>query len=190
MKIRFYLRLVLAFNFLVVGCTTPQVISFYNEKVDFGRYKSYEIINPTRSKEDFSDEALKTIELIETAIATEMERKKYSYGYDSDLIIYYRYLVGQKVDYVAEPAYSRYHYDPYDPYYQPRQKVYDEGTFSIELKDSRTKKLVWQGSLDLKIKPRSKLSREEIVNQTITSIFAKYPFEAGNPTPLFDLEEE
>ena len=190
MNIRIFLGFILTLSFLAQGCTTPQVVSFYNEKAEFNRYKSYQIVNPTRSKDDFSDEALKTIDIIEATISAEMEKKKYTYDYDSDLIVYYRYLVGQEVDYVAEPAHAPYHYDPYDPYYQPRTKEYDEGTFSVELKDARTKKLVWQGSLDLKIKARSKLSREEIINQTITFIFAKYPFEAGNANPLFDPEEE
>jgi len=128
-------------------------------------------------------EARQTIDRLEAAIQNQMEIRHYQKSRLADLIIFYRILVDQQVDYRAD-NYPNY-YDPYTGYatYRVRRSEYDQGTLSIEMKDDRTDKLVWQGSLDFKIKSNSKLSQREIVDQSIALIFDEYPFRAGNSKP-------
>ena len=173
---------------LSIGCSTPQVITFYNEKADFASYNSFRVVNPTSEKDDFSKEARETLDQLESAIINQMEKRGYHMSHRADLIVYYRILIDQQTDYRVDNYPSRYDYYSGYSYYRVRKDQYDQGTMLIELKDAENRKLVWQGTLDLKIKNRSKISKDEIVEQTIAMIFERYPFLAGKAEPLFQVE--
>ncbi len=184
LRVRTFLLLIL------VGCSTPQVISFYNERADFGNFNTFRVVNPTSDKEDFSEDAQETLEQLEEAIIGQMEKRGYRLSHSADLLVYYRILIDQQTDYRIDDYPSRYNYNYYGRYnyYNVRKNQYDQGTLSVEFKNSDTRRLVWQGNLDLKVKSRSKVSKDEIVEQTIGIIFDQYPFEAGRSDPLFHVE--
>lgn len=173
---------------ILVGCSAPRVITFVNEQADFASYESFRVVNPTSEKDDFSQEAQETLDRLEAAIINEMEQRKYYVAHASDLIVYYRILIDQQTDYHMDNYPSRYDYYSGYSYYQVRKDQYDQGTLLIDLKDAGSRKLVWQGTLDLKVKDRSKVTKEEIVEHTIAMIFAEYPYEAGRSDPVIQVD--
>ena len=174
--------------FSQIACSTPRVITFYNEKIDFSKYNTFRVVNPTSEKEDFSEDAQETLDRLEGAIMDQMEKRGYQLSHSADVLVYYRILIDQQTDYRVDSYPSYYDYYRGYAYYDVRKNQYDQGTLSIELKDAESRKLIWQGTLDLKVKSRSKVSKDEIVDQTIGTIFGQYPFEAGKSEPVFQVE--
>ena len=125
---------------------------------------------------------------LEAAIGNQMENRGYHISHAADLIVYYRILIDQQTDYRMDNYPSRYDYYSGYSYYRVHKDQYDQGTLLIELKDAESRKLVWQGTLDLKVKNRSKVSKDDIVEQTIGMIFDQYPFVAGKSEPAFQVE--
>ena len=81
---------------------------------------------------------------------------------------------------------GRGYYNPfYDPYnYAPRSSRHIEGILLLEIKERKTRKLVWQGSLDLKYSKKSSNSNLELLKNTLFKIFKTYPYIAGNEEPV------
>jgi len=174
--------------FLWTGCKEIEVLSFYNESVDFGQYQTYSIDNPTLRGKEFSKEGSKSLENIEEAIEYEMNARNYDRSARADLIVLYRLTIENKVDYQADPAYPSYTtYYGYPPYI--RAKEYKEGILQIEIKDTKTRKLIWHGSLDLHINKRSKKGPPTIVKESVAMIYAEYPFAAGASKPVKTLDQ-
>jgi len=163
------------------SCQTSRVVSFYNEEVDFGKYKTFAIINPANRSEKLSLENKQSDELIEKAITKELNFKGYKREEPADLWVYYRFILDTNVNYHINDYY------PSRQYYDSNQYVntteYKEGLLLIEMRDPDTRKTIWQGSLDLKYKSRNK-SKVDPLNDAMKMIFESYPFLAGQSKPI------
>jgi len=173
---------------IALGCKSTEVQSFYNESVDFGQFYTFKIINPLHRGNDFSEKGIEATENIENSIAHEMELKQYRYGTRADLVVNYQIILDDKIEYRVNDYYSPYSYRysgyPYDPYYSVSKKHFKEGVFMIEIKDQRNRKLLWQGSLDLKINKKYLKDSKSIISETVALILKDYPFVAGKSESL------
>jgi len=187
--------------FLLSGCKSIEVMSFYSQGADFSDYYTFTVEDPLAKNNDYSVKGAESQQLIINAIASEMEQRGYEYVEQRhDLIVSYVIVLDNKIDYDVNRYNSFYgrrsiYYDSFgNPYFYRYNTVsareYKEGTLIIEIKQRKKKKLVWQGSVDLRINKRSKKSKDQIVEETINLIFTEYPFEAGKDEPVLISENK
>ena len=165
---------------ILSSCSSPKVVSFYNEQVDFSKYTTFEIINPANPDDKISDRNIQSDENIENAIRKEMNFRGYRAEVNSNLWVFYRVILDNRSD---------VHINDYSlatrtfPYATVNTYNYKEGILMIEMKDSGTRKTIWQGSLDLKIGSRK--TNTDALQEAMRLIFEDYPFRAGKGEPAY-----
>ncbi|WP_421879646.1 DUF4136 domain-containing protein [Marinoscillum sp.] len=163
-----------------IGCT-PKVIHFTDLNATFSNYETFGITNYKNTK-DLSAEGKEVFLFIENQITEQLRRRDYSQNTDEpDIVVRYEFIANQRTD--VSTNYNPYGF--YSPF--PNRRSYSvrtilESALLVELFDSQTKKLVWQGSLDLN-KANKKNSQEEILGDAITKIFNTYLYRAKSNTP-------
>lgn len=159
---------------LFQSCAPPKVVKFLNSELDYSQYHTYRLINYKSDDKSYAVEGQAFYDEIENGIKQNMSAKGYQPLDRPDLIARY-----EIVSTTATETNNR-NYDPYgyNYYIPPTTKNYTEGIVLIELRDRKQKKLVWQGSLDLKytMKGEAKLTLLEAINR----IFESYPYKAGS----------
>ncbi|WP_422358707.1 DUF4136 domain-containing protein [Reichenbachiella sp.] len=168
--------------FLFQTCAPPKVVKFLNSELDYSQYHSYRLINYKSDDKSFAAEGMAFYDEIENGIKQNMAAKGYQAADRPDLIARYE-IVSTTATETDNRNYDPYGYNYYIP---PTTKKYTQGIVLIELRDRKQKKLVWQGSLDLKytMKGEAKLTLLEAINR----IFESYPYEAGSNDKLIPEE--
>jgi len=174
------------------SCASSKVVQYLDEESNFKDYHSFKIINFKNENKEYSTEGNAFVDSVETYIANEMQNKGYVFNNKSDLLVRYELISGveSEVNYNNNSNYYRNpvrgYYNPfYDPYfYGPRSSRHIEGILLLEIKERKTRKLVWQGSLDLKYSKKNSNSNLELLKNTLTKIFKTYPYQAGNSMPI------
>jgi hypothetical protein len=168
------LRIILL-SFLIVGCGV-QIIQYTSPKAAYGQYKSYFLVTLKGDNLKKSSNKVAFLESLESAIISEMSRRDYKMdSQNPDLLIRYELISSTQVD--TKINYSRYSYDNY-----ATTKSHIESILLVELVDSKTKKLVWQASLDLKNHSNKKKNKDPI-RDAIIKLFDTYLYRAGKPKP-------
>lgn len=170
---------------MVIGaCSAPQkVIQFVNKEADFKNYYSYRIINyKTEKKGTYSANGTAFFNELESEISKEMSDRSYTKEKNADLVVRYETATGIKTSTNA-PNYNgnAYNYDPYGVN-QNRQRKSLEGLLLLEIKD-KSKKLVWQGSMDIKFSKDLEENRTLLKN-AVHRIFETFLYRAGNDQPV------
>ena len=150
--------------FFLVSCS-PRVISFVNEEVYDTSKSSFIILNFKNNEKQLSAEGQSLKEPIESNILEEMSLlgfKKIS-RQQPDLLLRYELIssLRTRTD-VNQIAFS--------PYSQITTRTLQESALLIELLDEQTRKLVWQGSVDLKQYTKKRKEREAL-STAIANIF-------------------
>ncbi|MEQ6120229.1 DUF4136 domain-containing protein [Reichenbachiella sp. MALMAid0571] len=173
------------------SCASSKVIQYLDEGSDFKEYHTFKIINFKTDNKEYSNEGNAFVDSVETYIANEMQAKGYVPDNKSDLLVRYELISGveSEVNYNNSNYYrnpGRGYYSPfYDPYfYGPSSSRHIEGILLLEIKERKTRKLVWQGSLDLKYSKKSSDNNLELLKNTLLKIFKTYPYEAGSDKPV------
>jgi len=172
----FYLMLV-----IFAGCNTFKVISHQTPGTDFGLFSDYLVENPLQRK-DAPKQSYAGYEDLETAIKFHMDNRGYIESKSPDLILRYRVIIDPKVEYRTNN--NRYSYN-FPGNYNSRERTYNEGILMIEFRNSNTRKVVWQGSLDLRVNKRKR--SKEVVLKSVGMIFEQYPYHAGNSEPVLQI---
>ncbi len=165
---------------IITGCNTINVISHQTPGTDFGLFSSYLVENPLQRK-DAPKQNYAGYEDLEAAIKLNMDNRGYIESKTPDLVLRYRVIIDPKVEYRNTNRYNRYNYN-YPSYYTLQERTYNEGILMIEIRNSNTRKVVWQGSLDLKVNKRKR--SKEVVLESVSMIFKQYPYIAGNNEPV------
>lgn len=167
MKRKISIGLVLGLaQMLLVSCGSIKVVSHQTPNTDFSNYSSYGIL----SNEKFSANNIKERDKLEGAIINEMDNRGFLFAEKPDLLIDYQIILGAETrvnnDFQTFPFYgSIYRFNTVNV------DRYNEGILLIEVRQS--KKVLWQGSLDLKYNSRSK--RKKDINELIGLIFNEFP---------------
>ena len=158
----------LALAAIAAGCSSVSVESDYDDRVDFTLFQTYawppqpalsEAVQ-ARGGGDF------LIERIQDAVDEELQAKgmREVAVSEANLLVTHRIGVVEKLQ-VNDPFFS---YDQYT--------TYEEGTLLIDLEDARTKKLLWRGTGQTRLKEIDEPEeREERVREVVRAILAQYP---------------
>ncbi len=160
---------------LLISCS-PKVITFTNPKARFQNFSSYQIVNVKIGKRKLPAEATELLGVIESRIKMEMEEKRnyVTSNIDPDLILRYELVSNTRTDRDNVNNNSLF----YSPSYSSR--VIYESVILIELLEN--KRLVWQGSYDLR-QSRRDARNQNTINKAISLIFTTYPYKAGEARP-------
>ncbi len=170
----------LLFSFLF-SCH-PKVVDFVNTKSNFNAFDSYLVVNFKANQTDISEEGRRILSEIEQNIHLEMNRRAYRpINTNPDLVVRYELISNQAI----KTQQNNYGYSPYSTF--PSQsyitvKAVLESALLIEITDVKTKKLVWQASVDMD-KYTKKSKQEEIIKDAVTNLFDTYLYRANSNTP-------
>jgi len=154
------------------SCSSIYVISDHDATIDFKSYKTFAYLKSGIDKAEISDldkrRILKSIDL-------ELESKGLNKSKNPDLLITFSTNSKEKIYINTDYLYSNWHYNPY--FFGPMRSFpinQIEGTLYINLIDSKTKKLIWQG------KGRGGLSdyiknRDEKISAFVSEILNNFP---------------
>ena len=154
------------------SCSSVYVISDHDASIDFKSYKTFAYLKSGIDKAEISDldkrRILKSIDL-------ELESKGLNKSKNPDLLITFSTNSKEKIYINTDYLYSNWHYNPY--FFGPMRSFpinQIEGTLYINLIDSKTKKLIWQG------KGRGGLSdyiknRDEKISAFVSEILNNFP---------------
>ena len=154
------------------SCSSIYVISDHDASIDFKSYKTFAYLKSGIDKAEISDldkrRILKSIDL-------ELESKGLNKSKNPDLLITFSTNSKEKIYINTDYLYSNWHYNPY--FFGPMRSFpinQIEGTLYINLIDSKTKKLIWQG------KGRGGLSdyiknRDEKISAFVSEILNNFP---------------
>lgn len=158
-------------------CAPPKVVKFLNDELDYSRYNTYKLINYKSDDKSYDEEGLAFFNHVEESINQNMKNKGYSTHSKPDLIARYE-IVSTTTTESNNRTYDPYSYNNryYNPGWNAQKRT--EGVILIELRDRKRKKLVWQGSLDLKY--AKKVEPSVTLSESIDRIFTTYPYQAGS----------
>jgi hypothetical protein len=153
MKTNIRLHLVwLLLIFAVSSCqSVPQIHVIKDQSVQLTGYETYGFYPNLEPRGNDYDSA--TTKYIKAAIKTEMTSKGYHYDNNPDIWLNFNVYIKDKIRvqsvYTASDyyIYRRGYYSAWDnyPYIDERVTQYTEGTLNIDVIDSKTKRLVWEG---------------------------------------------
>jgi hypothetical protein len=174
---------------ILAACSASKVVIYLDEESNFKNYHTFTIVNYKNENKEYSTEGNAFVDSVEFYIDNEMKLKGYKEESKSDLLVRYELISGveSEADYSNSNYYGgRPYYIPfYDPYYYgPRASRHIEGILLLEIKGRKSKKLVWQGSMDLKYSKKKKDSNLGLMHDAIAQIFETYPYQAGTSKPI------
>ncbi len=153
---------------------SQKVVSFINDRANFKKYVSYQLVNVKINKRKMAPEATQLLGTIESQIEYQMEGVR-SYTPSSvgpDLILRYELVSSTNSNTTTNQSFL-------GPPTLSTRIIY-ESVILLELLDNR--KLVWQGSFDLT--QNSKEDRNhKAIKKAIDLIFTTYPYRAGRSDP-------
>lgn len=172
--------LLLSVILLITQCN-PKVVNFVNEEATFEKYTAFAIVNTKNNETQMSDEGYAIKASIERAIDAQMLRRSYTKSNaNPDLIARYEIIANQ----VSKTSNNTSGY--YGTYYGPSFTVRTilEAVLLIELNDVKSRKVIWQASIDLSQYDK-KSAQTEVINKAVSRIFDTYLYTAGknNPDP-------
>ncbi len=178
---------------VLAGCSsTPDVRADYDRSADFGSYRTYGFVaNPGTDEGGFR--SLST-QLLQNAAAREMESRGYTRSDAPDLAINFKGKIEEKTDIETVPApyygpgwgYGGWYGAPYGGWggTQTYTSRYNVGTLVIDVVDVKKRQVVFQGGAEGVVTKKMMENREQSINQAVTYIFSRYPFVAGQATPV------
>lgn len=172
-----------ALCFTFQNCSSPKVVRFVNDELDFSQYQTFRLINYKSDDKSYDAEGLAFFTHVEEAIVQNMTGKGYEKAPKADLTARYEIVSTTITE-------TNRNYDPYRynrSLYYPTSNPWNdikrtEAVILIELRDRKQKKLVWQGSLDLRYS--KKTDPKVTLTESIDRIFTTYPYQAGSNEPV------
>ncbi len=183
------LFLIFAGLIIVASCSTLKVTNHWDRDVDFKSFKTFSFYPWDKHNDEIVNEWDK--KTILESIKEEMTRRGYKYVEEGgDLVVSVFVIIENKTSYQAYTNHYGYYgggwgyYSPgwaygygWGPGYSSTtiHKVdYKEGTLIIDIFDSKTKNLIWQGIGVGEVKKNSD-NRDARLSRAISHIFRRYP---------------
>jgi hypothetical protein len=178
----------------LAGCASgPDVRGDYDRAADFSKYKTYNFLSETGNDAEFKSIAQ---QMLQQAASREMESRGYVKAQDPDLLINFKGKLEEKTDIQSTPApyygpsygYRGWHGAPYGAYGYGGTEVttrrYNVGTLVMDVIDREKRVAVFQGGLEDVVTKKMMEDKQGTLNNAVAAIFAKYPFVAGQGTPV------
>jgi hypothetical protein len=175
----------------LTGCETgPDVRADYDKAVDFGKYHTYNFVAAQSTGSDYKSLGQR---IMQNAAAREMEARGYTRADNADLLINFRGKIEEKTDIESTPApmygpgwgYGGWYGAPYGAYggTEVSTRRYKVGTLVMDVVDREKKQVVFQGGVEDVVTKKMLEDREGTINGAVATIFARYPFRAGQSQP-------
>ncbi len=151
---------------LLVSCGSIKVVSYQTPNTDFSKFSSYNI----NSNENFSAKNMEEKDKLEGAIINEMDSRGFLFAQKPDIQIDYQIILGSETR-VSNDRQIFPYYGNYYRFNTINVDRYNEGILLVEARQN--KKILWQGSLDLKYNSRSKKRKD--IAELIGLLFDEFP---------------
>jgi hypothetical protein len=180
-----YIVTTLCILFLTTACTaTPNIRSNYNQNIDFSHYKTFGFFEKLDT--DSRYESLTTQNLKEATINQMTQRGFVLSNNKPDLLVNFRNTVEERqyIDTMPLLGYGGYGYSRYRNNfyygssigYRPYVDNYKEEKLTIDIVDSKSNKVVWQGEAVGRVTETKQSALKVTLHKTVAQIFAKFPF--------------
>jgi hypothetical protein len=178
----------------LAGCASgPDVRGDYDRAADFSKYKTYNFLAATDGGAEFKSIAQ---QIMQQAASREMESRGYVKAENPDLLLNFKGKLEEKTDIQSTPApyygpgfgYRGWYGAPYGAYGYGGTEVttrrYNVGTLVMDVIDREQRVAVFQGGIEGVVTKKMMEDREGSLNRAVAGIFSKYPFVAGQGTPV------
>jgi hypothetical protein len=173
------IRKVLLSGMVLVLCScSARVIKYINPNAGYASYETYALVSLKGKNISSSKDPNDPLKRMERYISDEMTRRDYKRDLQApDLILRYEIISSSKTE-------SRNNNSFYFTTISTRTII--ESTILVEMTDAKTKKLVWQASLDMR--EHSKITKsKDPLKEAIRNIYNTYLYRSGNRNPDPDL---
>lgn len=161
--------------FFLVACS-PKVVRFVNDDSKFDQYGTYLVVNYKVNNAELSKEGLELLNNIEMQLQKQLNRRGYQAASTRpDILLRYEFISNNN-------SRSSVNNNPYDPFVTINTRTFRESILLFELTDRKTKKLIWQASIDLRQQHKASKKQEEL-EKAIIALFNTYPYRAFNANP-------
>jgi hypothetical protein len=180
---------------LAVGCASgPDVRGDYDRSADFGKYRTYGFV--TGTGQEFKSLGQ---QLAQAAAAREMESRGYVRADNPDLVLAFQGKLEEKTDIESTPApmygpgwgYRGWYGAPYGAGgSEVTTRRYNVGTLVLDVIDREKRQAVFQGGIEGVVSKEMMENKQAAIEQAVAHIFSKYPFVAGQSTPVAPVDEK
>ena len=179
-------RFILPLALLALGAcaTAPKTFSTVDPSVDFSQYKTYGFIGKL-STDNEEYESLVT-NFLKVATAQEMDLRGFEYSKNPQLLVNFYINTEEKIRSRSVPTAGGY-YGYRDPFYggmggygtnyETQVTQYTEGTLNIDVVDSGTRKIVWEGAVVGRITEDVLNNLEKKIDGAVTVVFKEFPIQ-------------
>ena len=149
-----------------VSCGPVKVVSYQSPNTDFSEYSSYSIL----SNEYFSAENIEERDKLESAIINEMDNRGFMFAERPDLMVAYQIIVGSETRVRNDQQFFP-QFGGFNRFNTVNVDRFNEGILLVEVRQK--KKVLWQGSLDLRYNNRNKVKKD--IPELVALIFREFP---------------
>lgn len=179
---------------LLTACTSsklfdPKIFVNQDPAADFSQYKTYNYEAQLGTDERRGYRSILSTYLID-AMDLQMQQRGYTKSDNPDLLINFFVAREEKIRATQTPTvvgggYYGYRSGYYGAYsgYDTTVTQYTQGTLNIDLVDSRTKTLVWEGIAVGRVTDKARENAQLAVNGAVTDTMARYPHVAPGFVP-------
>ena len=173
-KIKLY-TLLLTFATIICSCNSIRVYSDFDSEINFDNYKSFAFYKKGIDNVAISDIDKKRIL---KSIEKNLSVKGLNISENPDLLINISTKSSENI-YIDNSYYSPY-YSGWYPYYYGRNyrrisHTTSEGVLYIDLIDTKSKQLIWQGKGIGFLSSNGKTNRDELVDNYVSKILSVFP---------------
>lgn len=162
--------------FSLFSCS-PKVISYLDSDANFANFNSFRIVSAKLEGRKVEAESMKMFNEIKLEIVNQMLDRSYSQSnITPDLTL--RYELNSSTRSMQSNDNNDFNNPIGYPNFSPTRRTIYESIILLEIYDAN-KKLVWQGSYDLKNEKKEQKA-SKVIKNAIEQIFTTYPYVAGN----------
>ncbi|NQZ77401.1 MAG: DUF4136 domain-containing protein [Ekhidna sp.] len=168
---------------LLLGGCSQKIVSYVNPKASFGSFETYRLVSAKAESKNVSPENTMVFDLIRENINRQMDIRSYKLSNVApDLTLRYEITSSTRVENnnAADPRF-------FNPGFNTNTRTIYESVILLELMDQK-RKLVWQGSYDLKQQKKEKKASKAI-EKAIGYTFTTYPYKALSKDVQENLKE-
>ena len=121
---------------------------------------------------------------LKVAVAQQLDHRGLTYSNSPDLMVNFYINTKEKIRSRSVPTMGGGYYGYRDPFYdtwggyggyETRIDQYTEGTLNIDIVDSKSKKLVWEGAIAGRVTDSAIRELEKTIDNAVAAIMGSYP---------------
>lgn len=183
---------------IAAGCASsgPNVRADYDRSADFGKYRTFGFVS--EAGKDSAEFKTIATQMMQAAATREMEARGYRRAdQNPDLLVNFKGKLEEKTDIESTPApyygpgwgYGGWYGSPYgwgSPIggSQVTTRRYNVGTLVVDIVDRERRQAVFQGAIEGVVTKEMMKNKQAAIDQAVAHIFSRYPFVAGQATPV------